>query len=323
MNSLDTAIGGYFEFELPVSEEYHKSAIRLNTGRNAFEYILRAKSYKKVYLPFYTCDVMLEPILKLNLQYEFYNINSDFFPIFDFNRIDENEVFVYNNYFGLCDKQVKKIASFCKNLIVDNSQAFYSLPIKEVDTFYSPRKFFGLPDGGYLYTDTFLDYNLEKDSSYNHCEHLLGRIDTCAEQHFNVYRSNEVILRDKPIMKMSNLTKRLLSSIDNDNIKMKRNNNFLYLHDHLSDTNKLNFNINGNTAPMVYPYLVDNGGQLKVKLIESKIFVATYWPNVLNWAEKNSFEYTLTNNLLALPIDQRYGEGEMKRIIEIINTTYK
>ena len=72
------AIGGYFELELAKGEEYHKDAIRLNTGRNAFEYILRAKAYKKVYLPFYTCDVMLEPIKKLNIKYEFYSIRNNF-----------------------------------------------------------------------------------------------------------------------------------------------------------------------------------------------------------------------------------------------------
>src|SRR5690554_3350732 len=65
------SIGGYFELELPVTEEFHRNAIRLNTGRNVFEYILRAKNYKMVYLPFYTCDVMLEPITKLNLKYKF------------------------------------------------------------------------------------------------------------------------------------------------------------------------------------------------------------------------------------------------------------
>lgn len=27
-------IGGYFSLELPRGEEYHKNAIRLNTGRN-------------------------------------------------------------------------------------------------------------------------------------------------------------------------------------------------------------------------------------------------------------------------------------------------
>src|SRR5690554_5440018 len=312
------SIGGYFELELPVTEEFHRNAIRLNTGRNAFEYILRAKNYKMVYLPFYTCDVMLEPITKLNLKYKFYNIDSNFMPIFNFKSIGENDVFVYNNYFGLCDKQVKEIASLCENLIVDNSQAFYSKPIQGVDTFYSPRKFFGLPDGSYLYTDKLLDFNLEKDISYKRCEHLLGRMDTTAEQHFQVYKENSKILCNQPIKKMSNLTQRLLSSIDYKTISDKRRKNFNIIHNELGKRNKLEFNISSKEVPMIYPFLVLNGSKLKRELIANKIYVATYWPNVLNWAEKDSFEYNITNNLLALPIDQRYSEDDMYRIIEII-----
>ena len=157
------SIGGYFEIELPQGKEYHQNAIRLNTGRNAFEYVLRVKKYKKVYLPYYTCDVMLEPINKLALQYEFYHIDENFSPVFDFIRIQPDEVFVYNNYFGICDMQVSRVKSKCKNLIIDNSQSFFSQPLPSVDTFYSARKFFGISDGAYLYTDRYLDYKIEQD----------------------------------------------------------------------------------------------------------------------------------------------------------------
>ena len=68
------SIGGYFGLELR-SKEFHKDAIRLNTGRNALEYILLANSYKK-YLPCFTCNVLLEPIKKLNIQVVFYSINK-------------------------------------------------------------------------------------------------------------------------------------------------------------------------------------------------------------------------------------------------------
>ena len=60
-------IGGYFSLELPHYGEYHKDAIRLNTGRNCLEYILRVRNYKKVYIPYYTCDVVLEPFKKLGI----------------------------------------------------------------------------------------------------------------------------------------------------------------------------------------------------------------------------------------------------------------
>ena len=71
-------IGGYFSLELSQHEEYHKDAIRLNTGRNCLEYILRAREYKKVYIPYYTCDVVLEPFKKLGIPYEYYHIDIHF-----------------------------------------------------------------------------------------------------------------------------------------------------------------------------------------------------------------------------------------------------
>lgn len=43
-------IGGYFELELPLSQEYHNNAIKLNSGRNAFKYILKSQNITKVYI---------------------------------------------------------------------------------------------------------------------------------------------------------------------------------------------------------------------------------------------------------------------------------
>lgn len=314
------SIGGYFELELPHGEEYHKSAIRLNTGRNAFEYVLRAKEYQKVYLPYYTCDVMLEPIQKLKLGYEFYSIDELFQPIFDFTIIKDDEVFVYNNYFGICDNQVNKIAAKCKNLIIDNSQAFYSLPLPSIDTFYSPRKFFGIPDGAYLYTDRLLSDSFDIDISYQRLEHLLGRMDNNAEEFYTVFTKNDEALSNQSIKLMSKLTRKFLSSIDYNTIADIRKQNFHILQSHLQHINQLKANLEIGAVPMIYPLLVSDGEQLKKKLIQNKIFVATYWPNVLKWCDENLLENKLTKDIVFLPIDQRYDEVEMKCIIEVIKS---
>ena len=50
----------------------------------------------------------------------------------------------------------------------------------------------------------------------------------------------------------------------------------------------------------------------------NKIFCARYWPNVLNWCKPRDWEYMLAENLVCLPIDQRYENQDMKRIIRII-----
>jgi len=312
-------IGGYFELELPRGEEYHINAIRLNTGRNAFEYILRAKGYIKAYLPFYTCDVMLESIKKLNINYQFYTIDKQFRPIFDFSSVEDNAVFVYTNYFGLCDKLVKEVSEKCKNLIIDNSQAFYSLPLSGVDTFYSPRKFYGIPDGAYLYTDTLLDNNFETDISHQRFEHLLGREDIGAKEFYAAFKRNDEALSNQPIKLMSKLTQKLLSGIDYKTIAKIRRENFIFLNSKLSDRNELNLNLDYSSVPMVYPFLVNEGEQLKKILILNSVFVATYWPNVLDWVDENDFEYELNERMIALPIDQRYSETDMGKIVNIIN----
>lgn len=62
---------------------------------------------------------------------------------------------------------IMRFAHFLKNLIVDNVQVFYTPPIKGLDTIYTCRKFFGVPDGAYLYTDCILAESIPYDKSYD------------------------------------------------------------------------------------------------------------------------------------------------------------
>lgn len=135
--------------------------------------------------------------------------------------------------------------------------------------------------------------------------HLLKRIDISAEFGYDDFKKNDDSLINQPIKLMSNLTSKILMSIDYDAIKLKRIENYLYLESKLKDKNRIQFPLNDNAVPMVYPYLT-NDVELKARLIKNKIFVATYWSNVMIWAKEESLEYKLTNNLLPLPIDQRY-----------------
>ena len=308
------SIGGYFGLELRKSKEFHKDAIRLNTGRNALEYILLANSYKKIYLPCFTCNVLLEPIKKLNIQVVFYSINKSFEPIFDYTKIKHDEAFLYTNYFGLKDDFVKTLSKNCTNLIIDNAQSFYSKPLENIDSFYSPRKFFGVSDGAYLYCRKKLDTTLEKDISYERFTHLLRRIDVSAEDGYQDFISNNKKLINQPIKQMSNLTQILLDSIDYNDCANVRKENFDYLHKHLKNSNSLEINLGLKSVPMVYPYWCKDKN-LREKLITHKIYTPMYWPNVLDWSKKNSLEYKMTKEIVYLPIDQRYGIEELKLIL--------
>ena len=70
------AIGGYFELELGGGGHYHADAVRLNSGRHAFEYVLRSKRYRRVYIPAYSCASLLEPIERLGIEHRLYGIDK-------------------------------------------------------------------------------------------------------------------------------------------------------------------------------------------------------------------------------------------------------
>lgn len=311
------AIGGYFSLELPNHEEFHQGAIRLNTGRNCLEYILRVRKYRKVYIPYYTCEVILEPFHKLGIDYEFYHVNIKL-EIAQKIKLQKDEALLYTNYFGLKQRYVEKLVDKYENqLILDNTQAFYADHILDIDSFYTCRKFFGVPDGAYLYCDAELDEEIEQDYSYERMAHLLKRIDLSAEEGYADFRKVDDGLDNQPIKKMSKLTQRMMQSIDYQAAALKRRENFKTLHKALGKDNNIVLPLDDDAVPMVYPYLVPKKG-LREKLIENKIFVARYWPNVLEWTTKENIEYLIAFQMLPLPIDQRYNKYDMDYIIRMI-----
>ncbi|MDD5157880.1 hypothetical protein [Sulfurimonas sp.] len=317
-------IGGYFELELAQKEEYHFKAIKLNSGRNAFKYILKTQSIKKAYLPCFICDSIVEPLQELEIEYEFYNIDNNF-EIVQKLDIKDNEKLFYINYFALKSEYIKRLTDMYSNkLIVDNTQAFFEKPIKNIDTIYSPRKFFGVSDGGYLYTSKTIADKLDVDESSEKTIQLLGRIDKNATSFYDDYQKAEQRLMNLPIKNMSRLTQKILSSIDYQTIQQKRKENFKYLHSELKSINLLEIDESLKFTPFVYTLL--SGGEiytsLKTKLIENKIYVAKYWNEVLGRKSTTEIEKDFVNNIIPLPIDQRYSLEDMKRIIETIKGNY-
>ena len=298
------AIGGYHELELRKGEHYHKDALRLNTARNCFEYVLRVRKYTKVYIPYYTCEVMLEPLYKCNVDYEFYHINQQLEPDQDFN-LQPTEAFLYTNYYGLKQRCVERLAQqYGKQLIVDNAQAFFAVPLDGIDTFYSARKFFGVADGAYLYIDKLLDEELELDQSYDRMIHLLKRADVGAEAGYADFRHNDDSLIGQPIKRMSNITEKILCSIDYESTKELRRANYVALDSQLKNTNGIELHMDDDSVPMVYPYLTTDE-TLRQRLIDNRIFVATYWPNK-EW-QCAGFDLILQKQLLPLPITTKFN----------------
>ncbi len=318
------AIGGYFELaERELADNFpHKNGILLNTGRNALEYILRSiKEIKCIYIPYFTCEVVLEPIKRLSIPYRFYQINPRF-EITDRIVLDSDEYIIVNNYYGIKDLYIRSLyAKYGEHLIVDCAQAFFAPVVPGIKAFYSSRKFVGVADGGiaYLGHEEGEDLSeLEKEPTELHSDHLAIRKQHGAEAGFKNYQANEEALDNQPIRKMSAVTKDALLHINYDNVRARRIENWNILNDVLAVTNQIQTPLTSDfDCPMIYPYVVENGLELRKKLISEKIFVAKYWPNVIPY-KGFDFEANLADKVVCLPLDQRYGEEDMNRIIDII-----
>jgi hypothetical protein len=262
---------------------------------------------------------MLDPIKATGTEIVFYDIDSGLGVSNDI-QIEDEDWLLYVNYFGVCttqeDRLLKRFSS--SQLIFDHSQAFFSPPRDCLATIYSPRKFFGVPEGGLLLTSLHVIEPEEIDTgSVARCTHLLKRLDGTPEEGYQDFKNSEETFSDMQSRRLSLLTDRLLGSIDYDACKKQRNTNFHFLHEQLKHLNDFNLDLSRIDGPMCYPLMVDDA-TIQLRLQDNRVFVPTYWPEVGSRAKLGSFERRLLDKSLPLPCDQRYRQDDMMRIIELV-----
>jgi len=215
------------------------------------------------------------------------------------------------NFYGqITDAQVLEWKAKYNRVIVDNVQDFFRKPLAGVDTVYSCRKFFGVPDGGYAACAGILP--LEKDASRDRMTHILGRLEVSGSAYYSHFQQNDESFYDLPLLEMSPTTCNILRAVDYDTVRKKRNRNYAVLASVLDQKNRLV--LRQPDGPYCYPYYCENGMAVKRALAQKKIYVPTLWPNVLE--QGSALEKDYAENILPLPVDQRYGEEDMKRIVE-------
>ena len=308
--------GGYLEFEHKEYASYYSGILALNTGRNCLKYLIQAKNIKHIYMPRFICEVVIEACEDESVQIDYYSIGMNFMPI---NlEVDDKEAYLYVvNYYGILKDEALVQLSEKYHIIVDNAQAFFRKPISGIDTIYTCRKFFGVSDGAYLSTDTFMDKELLTDQSYDRIEYLFGRIDTCASDFYKKFQKNEEELGNKEIAYMSNTTKAILSLVDYKSVKKKRTENFQKLNKELKQYNEIK-KLEYITGAYMYPLLIKNGNNIRKYLQEHKIYISLLWPNVIESESEDSYEYYLAQNILPIPCDQRYDSDDMRYIATMI-----
>ena len=112
-------IGGYLEWGRFHGKEYHENAIRLNCGRNALAYLIEAYGIKRIFLPFFLCDSVVDVCKKYSVEVHFYSIREDFSPILPASLASSDWVYVVNYYGQLDDAFLLCLGE--KNIVLDNA----------------------------------------------------------------------------------------------------------------------------------------------------------------------------------------------------------
>ena len=145
---------------------------------------------------------------------------------------------------------------------------------------------------------------------------LGGSFEYNASDFYDSFLDNEREIDNLKLALMSTFTTNLLRSFDYSRIEKIRKENFEYLFERFSLINKLEVRI--PDGPFMYPLYLDNGSDIRIKLIENGVFVPQLWPNVIKRVDEKAIEYDFSSNILPIPCDQRYGFDDMIAISNII-----
>jgi len=275
------------------------STVFLNSGRNALRYIIRAFSIKEIHLPYYTCPSIWQAARAEDCSIKFYHIDENFIPTTEF---EENDFILYTNYFGISSKNVIDLANKYKNLIIDNSQAFFMPPIG-IASFNSARKFFPLTDGAFLFSQKMLDDNFLHDVSFIELEEHYGKL---SSDNYHIYQNRDFDI-ELDIKLASELATESFLELNMEQDQKERIEKFNLLNSKLKKYNKIDITLSEFDVPFIYPF-IEKDKDITIKLDNYQ------FEKLWGTQPENTVEGFLQHNLIPIPIDFRFSKDRLKKI---------
>lgn len=347
-------IGGEFWFQKElfnkkINNFNNEEGIFLDGGQSSLHYIYKKLNLIKdeyVIMPSYLCPSMLIGLKTLNISYDFYSINKDLSIDINSikNLIEEKKVraVLFINYFGFYHNKetlnyLKQLSENGILLIEDAVQMLWFKKSKNFIgdfVFNSYRKFLSI-DGSVLLCKGYLEYVSTQESTYSKTisdarqlktEFINGNFNN-EEEFLKIYAKAENEYYENIIPRtMIFKNKELLNNCDERLIKCIRIENFKFLEGKLKfikEIKPLFDSVNIIDAPLGYPIFSKNRDALRNFLKKHNIFAPIHW-NIKNevWAENYKDSMFISNNILTIPIDQRYGYEDMIKIVQVIRAFY-
>lgn len=304
-------------------------------------------SNKRVLIPAYTCQTVITPFEEAGWDCFFYsilkNLRIDILGLLETVRLQKPSLVVVHPFYGmeLNDEEetaLQQIREKGVAIVLDLTQCLFSKKRYSFVnyTVASYRKWFPIPDGGFLESNTdsvSISQPEFENSEFIEREiaamYLRGQYFENGEQRTKAISirlskaADHIAESNISPHKMSSVAYNLLKNEDFINNQRKRYTNFTYLFNNIQNSHKISKVcqrlVEVTTAPLYFTLYVENRSSLQHLLANEAIYAPVIWPvedEKVLIDEDIRFIY---EHLLAIPCDQRYDQEDMQRVVSIID----
>lgn len=306
------------------------------SGRTAIETILKnSPRVKKVILPSYCCDSMIEPFRKANISIAFYDVFYDKKLVIDIEITEDVDMILWCNYFGFY-VEMPDFTKFINRggiVVEDITHSFLSERPFHKQSHYlvaSIRKWGPILCGGYCAAISSSLHYIPTDNPSEEFlqsklramrlkrEYLYGKESIEKQMFLNDFNSsNKWLASNYSNLKMDDESIRMFNGINWDEVRERRKENAHVLYEGLEDNPNIKFLFpqKDMRCPLFVPIIIEKRkrNELREKLVNNNIYCPVHWPKPNEQCESNLYDFELS-----LICDQRYKTADMKKIVSII-----
>ena len=326
-----------------LSSEYNK--VYLKSGRNAIKALCKelCDTRKKVLLPIYTCETCIQPFVDEGWDIDYYFLNDNL-TINEkslekiCNEIKPDVIFVHS-FFGFNTIRDESTLLYYKKqgtvIVEDMTQSLFSNHHLECADYFvtSFRKFLAIPDGGALISKRPLKQLLLQNAD-ERIEEIAIRAFDMKKDYFEyqteekkmAFRAkyqelNELICNNENLEKIGKISEKIIFTCDIKSIKDIRVKNYKMLSSAIDGfiylKKVIDVDIN-DSCPLYFPVYVNEREKLQLYLSKNSVYCPIIWKRASQIDREDSVSRYMYSHMLCFPIDQRYGEDEMKKIIKLL-----
>lgn len=339
---------GYFETLC----ESGKESMFLRSGREAL--LLAALTVRKlknnhglkILLPAYCCWSMSAPFEKAGIKVVYYRLNEDLTIELDYLEYllqkERPHAILTMNYYGSAStgKAIELVKKHDDKVVIIEDFSHCTFSFKwiynsQVDIYVSSiRKSIGICDGAVILS------NIPLCKGYVQKEiNDFSKIRYAAQIEKNRYKWNNnqenkkdflsairkgecIINKFEDVRPMSDLAKQMLRQVNGEEIAYARRENMYHLMRLLNDKVRMVPGLERclGGAPFSLPILVENRDEVQGHLAKEGVYAPVLWPVCKEAQSVCAVSKTMGEQMLSIPIDQRYDWNDMELIAERILT---